>query len=136
MLQGSKPAARGTLRAAGSIVLFVLGPLSWLWTIDNPLLRSTGLSAWLLLGAALLLSFSAARVDRRRWVRGLVIVQLGALALFAWLFFGYARLPGTRALELTRAPDFTLPDHLGRPVHLEEELARGPVLLVFLRGHW
>lgn len=128
--------ARCTLRAAGSLVLLVLAPMSWLWTIDNPLLRSTGLSAWLLLGAALSLSLSAARVDRRRWVRGLVVLQLGALALFAWLFFGFARLPRTHAVELTRAPDFTLPDHLGRPVHLADELARGPVLLVFFRGHW
>ncbi|HEV2112487.1 MAG TPA: peroxiredoxin [Gammaproteobacteria bacterium] len=29
------------------------------------------------------------------------------------------------------APDFTLPDQDGRPVHLEELLAKGPVLLYF-----
>ena len=29
------------------------------------------------------------------------------------------------------APDFTLPDQDGRPVHLAELLARGPVLLYF-----
>jgi peroxiredoxin len=32
------------------------------------------------------------------------------------------------------APGFTLTDAAGRSVHLAEELARGPVLVVFLRG--
>jgi peroxiredoxin len=32
--------------------------------------------------------------------------------------------------------DFTLRDHLGVPVTLSAELASGPVLLVFYRGHW
>jgi peroxiredoxin len=34
------------------------------------------------------------------------------------------------------APDFTLPDHLGRPVRLYDRLASGPVVLVFYRGEW
>ena len=35
-----------------------------------------------------------------------------------------------------RAPDFRLPDQHGRPVHLAERLALGPVVLVFSRGGW
>jgi len=35
-----------------------------------------------------------------------------------------------------RAPDFTLPDHVGRNVHLSEVLTRGPVVLSFYRGRW
>jgi peroxiredoxin len=35
-----------------------------------------------------------------------------------------------------QAPDFTLPDQLGRPVSLKEKLTRGPVVLVFYRGEW
>lgn len=31
----------------------------------------------------------------------------------------------------TEAPDFTLPDETGRPVHFADVLARGPVLLFF-----
>jgi peroxiredoxin Q/BCP len=31
----------------------------------------------------------------------------------------------------SRAPDFELPDETGRPVHLAERLAEGPVVLVF-----
>jgi peroxiredoxin len=34
----------------------------------------------------------------------------------------------------SRAPDFTLDDEDGQPFHLEEALASGPVVLVFLRG--
>jgi hypothetical protein len=33
-----------------------------------------------------------------------------------------------------QAPDFTLPDHLGRPVRLADLLAAGPVVLSFYRG--
>jgi peroxiredoxin len=35
-----------------------------------------------------------------------------------------------------KAPDFTLPDQLGRRVSLEERLETGPVVLVFYRGEW
>src|SRR6266542_3595305 len=35
-----------------------------------------------------------------------------------------------------KAPDFTLPDQLGRPVSLQERLATGPVVLAFYRGEW
>jgi peroxiredoxin len=35
-----------------------------------------------------------------------------------------------------RAPDFTLLNDRGVPVHLYERLARGPVVLCFFRGEW
>jgi peroxiredoxin len=35
-----------------------------------------------------------------------------------------------------RAPDFTLPDPLGRQVSLAGELQQGPVVLIFYRGEW
>ena len=34
------------------------------------------------------------------------------------------------------APDFALPAQDGRVVSLEDELAHGPVVLVFYRGYW
>jgi len=34
------------------------------------------------------------------------------------------------------APDFTLPDALGRPVSLPELLKQGPVVVTFYRGEW
>lgn len=38
--------------------------------------------------------------------------------------------------EGEQAPDFTLPNAAGVPVNLHEQLARGPVVLVFYRGGW
>ncbi len=36
----------------------------------------------------------------------------------------------------TRAPDFTLDDAAGMPVHLAALLARGPVAISVFRGFW
>ena len=133
--EGSEPSARRhTLRVILSLVALVLAPLSWAWTLDRPFLRSTGLTAWILIAIALVLALSAARRDRRPWVRANAGFQLAAFAFSCWAFFGLARLPATRVPE--RAPDFTLPDQDGRPVTLSIELQEGQVLLVFFRGHW
>ena len=35
-----------------------------------------------------------------------------------------------------QAPDFTLPNAVGRPVRLETELSKGPVVVIFYRGIW
>ena len=34
------------------------------------------------------------------------------------------------------APDFTLPNTSGQPIHLADLLRRGPVVLSFYRGRW
>ncbi|AUO09499.1 alkyl hydroperoxide reductase [Paenibacillus jamilae] len=36
----------------------------------------------------------------------------------------------------TQAPDFSLPDYTGRIITLSEETTKGPVVLIFYRGHW
>ncbi len=117
-----------------SLVALILAPLSWVWTIDRPFLRSSGLTAWILIALAVFLALSAARDDRRVWVRAVAGLQLVALALSCWAFFVFARLPARDVPE--RATDFTLPDQDGHPVTLSAELQQGPVLLVFFRGHW
>lgn len=126
---------RGGL-AALSLVLLVVAPFTWWWTIDQPFLRRTAATAWIGIALALGCALLAARVDRRRWVRAIAGVQVVALLLFAWGFLVVNRLPDTTDGALERAPDFTLPDSLGLAVTLSEELAGGPVLLVFFRGHW
>ncbi len=35
-----------------------------------------------------------------------------------------------------RAPLFSLPDHNGNHVDLQQLLSKGPVMIVFYRGHW
>ncbi len=34
------------------------------------------------------------------------------------------------------APDFVLPDSHGTPCRLSELVAKGPLVLIFFRGHW
>jgi peroxiredoxin len=34
------------------------------------------------------------------------------------------------------APDFTLPDSRGNQRRLSELTAKGPLVLIFFRGHW
>ena len=133
-LLASRRPPSGTVRIVFSLVALLLAPLSWWWSIDRPALRASGVTIWMMLASALFLALSAAWRDRRRWVRVTALVEVGIGALFLWGFFGYARLPNARAPEV--AIDFTLPDQDGRPVTLAEELERGPVLLVFFRGHW
>jgi hypothetical protein len=42
-----------------------------------------------------------------------------------------------RALGVgAKAPDFTLNNARGEPIHLKSVLARGPVVLGFYRGRW
>jgi hypothetical protein len=35
-----------------------------------------------------------------------------------------------------QAPDFTLPDAVGRPVNLNKALEKGPTVVTFYRGMW
>ena len=118
---------RPSMRLVAALTMVLLVNL-----LGVPSLAST---ASLALVIGLLLSASAALVDRRLWVRAFLVLGLAQLGLFVWLFFGFARLPApTKPLE--RASDFTLADQLGRSVTLSAELSKGPVLLVFFRGHW
>ena len=43
-------------------------------------------------------------------------------------------MPGLALGE--QAPEFSLPDAVGRAVSLRERLSAGPVVLVFYRGEW
>jgi hypothetical protein len=40
------------------------------------------------------------------------------------------------SVVMKRASDFELPDHEGKAWRLSDQLARGPILLVFYRGDW
>jgi len=125
----------GTVRILFSLVLFVLGPISWFGTIDAADLRASGATVWACYVSGLYLGATAAWKDRRRWVRLVFVGELLFVGLSLWMFFGLARLPAASARP-ERAPDFTLTDAHGASVTLSTELARGPVLLFFTRGHW
>jgi len=125
----------GTVRIVFSLVLFVLGPISWFGTIDNAELRATGATVWACYVSGLYLGTTAAWKDKRRWIRLVFAGELLFVALSVAMFYFGARLPAA-APGMERAPDFTLPDSEGKSITLSSELARGPVLLFFTRGHW
>jgi hypothetical protein len=73
------------------------------------------------------------------------VIALLPAALSVLAFVGTRKLPGAAEAPQIgqRAPDFTLPDTLGKPVSLDQLLAASPnsqapkaVLLIFYRGYW
>jgi hypothetical protein len=62
-----------------------------------------------------------------------VVVTLGCAAFGAGCAL---ETRGPALAERAKAPDFSLPSHLGGRVSLAEALRRGPAVLVFYRGHW
>jgi len=128
---------RATGWAIISLLLMFAGPAVYMALIDVPLMHATGAPAFALMAAGAAAGLVAATRDRRLWVRGICALDVVLLALWTYMFYGWARLPEPTTLyTLAAAPDFTLPDHTGEPVTLSTALANGPVLLVFYRGHW
>jgi hypothetical protein len=111
-------------------------PFAWAVTLDNAFLRSTGIASWACLALGIALGVASIRIDARRWVRVMFGVDVAIVALFAVTYFNFPRLPAPQSPALERAPDFELTASDGTRVHLADELARGPVLLVFYRGYW
>ena len=124
-------------RAWAALALGVTGVVAYVLLLDVAWQRSSGVLTFVALAVAQLLAFSALRGDRR--ARTLVPAGLTfVLALaFLWLFFIVARLPAPTTFEqLERAPDVELLGAAGAPMRPSQEVARGPLLLVFFRGHW
>ena len=131
----------GETRASGLAVaglgLMFAGPLAYALLIDNPAMRSSGAVAVGVMAAGGVLTLSALWRDRRTAVRILGAFNLALLAAFVYAFYIGASLPApSAAVTVETAPDFTVADHTGTPISLREAHARGPVLLVFYRGHW
>ncbi len=119
------------------LLLVLSGPPVYLLLIDQPFMRSTGASGFALIGAGVLVGVIVARRDRRTWVRILGGIDLIALVLAVFTFFALAALPAAPTFaELETAPDFSLTDHRGQLVSLNEVREGGPVLLFFFRGFW
>jgi hypothetical protein len=75
----------------------------------------------------------------RRWPSWLALgFSTLVLLLTGWFNFVGARVPDTPvAVRVGEpAPDFTLPDALGRPVALADYRGKKAVVLVFYRGYW
>ena len=78
-------------------------------------------------------------IYRGRWLGALGLAGSSLLAsAFVLYIFGISTwmpAPSAKALTLDRAPDFTLEDQDGRPVHLADFRGR-KLILTFYRGHW
>ncbi len=81
---------------------------------------------------ALSQSLTQHRIERDRSLpaRSLAILHAEIAGLAASGITDHALRTGSSA------PDFTLPDAAGQPVHLGDLLASGPVILTFYRGGW
>ena len=120
------------------LALVVVAWLSYFLLLRNAWIRATAIPnlVVMFLGTALGI-FAAAQAEERSatWMAaGDVLLTL----LFLTLLFVWFRLPAPQSTADTDgpAPDFTLPNQDGEPVTLSTFRGRGPVLLVFYRGHW
>lgn len=130
-------ARRELVLGALGLALCVAAPFAWIATLGVPLLMHTGAAAWLCVALGLALGVRAMRRDERKLLRVFVAADVVLAGLLAWGAFGFARLPeAALARSVERAPEFELLDHSGKTVRLSDELAHGPVLLVFFRGSW
>jgi hypothetical protein len=119
------------------LALAVAAPIAYALALPYPLMRSTGLPAWILIVAGFWIAWRVAADDTRLRTRVPAWITALFAALFVVGFFWWAELPNSsRAAALTRIDDFTLPDQDGHAVSLAELRERGPVLLVFYRGYW
>ena len=120
-----------------TLLVTLSGPVVYVAFMQNAWVRATGAPMFALMAIGVLIGLAMAMRNRKRWVRVVAGFNALLLALMTFGFFFLARLPSDPAFaSLASAPDFTLNDESGKPVSLAGELARGPVHLVFYRGHW
>src|SRR5215470_6421769 len=126
---------RALILAIAGFVQILAAPLLWSITMGNPLLRRTGLVAWLFVADGLFMIILAVVASRRIPVLVLSVLSLTLTAFYVAAFFVMMRIPpATTIYQLASAPDFTLPDQDGRLVSLHDIRDKQRVLLVFYRG--
>ena len=128
---------RLTLEAALGLSLTLGGCVLWWFLTDIPFIRASGAPAWILGAAGTVLSVRVLRCGVSGAARFLALGQMATASVFVAFFFFLSALPPTESFDaLETAPLFQLPDQDRRVHSLEEELGRGPVLLVSFRGPW
>ena len=132
------PPRRGTRRLAFVALLLALGTVVTYVGLLQALIPLRPL--WYLGAMTLAVALATIAVSRRRhWLTvtafALCVLLFGAASFFHLVA---TRVPaGTPALVVGQpAPDFTLPDAAGRPVHLADYRGQKAVVLVFYRGYW
>ena len=72
---------------------------------------------------------------KRRYTIGMLVLLLIGGAI-GWVACGSLELRKDAVTLKNQAPDFNGSTHLGEEIALSGLLERGPVILVFYRGHW
>jgi hypothetical protein len=121
------------------LAVAIVGFASYIILVDNYWIRTWGIpnTALLVLGT-LIAAYAISR--RPRWA-GIAATILCTLATGLFVLGMYILRPpaapgpkdGTVVLQSLSTP---LRDHTGAPVQLADYRGKGPVLLVFYRGHW
>lgn len=129
-----KPLSAGLLGSA----LVLVGGISYLIFMDVPWIRSTAIpNAALVLIGILLAGLAVLKKPTRFTVPNAMLSMLFG-GFFLVSVYGLTVLPQP-AKEWNigeAAPDFLLTNQDGNTVRLSSFRGKGPVLLVFYRGHW
>lgn len=119
-------------------VLVLTGGISYPLLLENAWIRSQAIPNIVLVVIGLLLCIWAVVRRRSAWtIAGTALSGLVGVGLLASLFL-LMNLPGPSKTWSggESAPDFTLQNQDGQQVRLSSFRGKGPVLLVFYRGHW
>jgi hypothetical protein len=121
-----------------SLLITLAGPVSYFMTLYVPFLARTGFLFFGLMACGAVLSIVAARNVGGRAGMIWSVVNVGLALFFSAGFIFGSRVPAApSSIALhAEAPLFELSDQNGQTVRLADELAKGPVLLVFYRGYW
>jgi len=129
----------------GPVLTFVGGLSYFMFFARFPTLRDfPWINLPLVLAGLALSAFGVWRAFARPGILGKLLgsvgllISLGLATLFGWYVFGLSYglpQPTQASLTLQQAPAFTLTDHDGSPVRLEDLRGR-KVVLTFYRGHW
>lgn len=133
----SPPRTGCATRAWLGFALAAAGVAAYVLLLGERFLRVSGVAAFAPLAVGLGMSLLAWRRAPGWATRIAAFLTVGLAVAFSWVFFVVARLPAPSTFErLDVAPDFTLAAGADRSFHLADEVERGPLLLVFFRGHW
>ena len=129
--------APGGMAILGTVLVLV-GGFAYLLFLDNPWIRSKAIPNTVLILAGLLLCGWAVARKRSLLTVAAAVFSLLFGALFLISVFLLTQLPKPAKTWDAGAtvPDFTLPNQDGETIQLSSFHGRGPVLLVFYRGHW
>jgi hypothetical protein len=118
------------------LILTVVSVPSYVFTMEVPALRSSGVVLFGVAGLGLVIGLISLK-GGGVWRKVALALNVAFVATLVYGFFFLTKLPDANvAHDAARVPDFVLPDQNGVPVSLAKLRARGPVHLVFYRGHW